>query len=89
MKLKTKPSDKTHRRYLLINGNKKDIEAAILEGIGSIGWGKADPIFIKEINGKNILAVERKSVDLIKASFELYNKPILVEKVSGTIKSLN
>lgn len=77
------PSHKENRRYILFEGNKKDVENAILEYIGVLGFSKASPFFIKE----NIVAVNREEIEKVRASFIFKNIKIL--RVSGTIKGLN
>ena len=47
MKLNVKPSQRIKRRYLLIEGSKENIEKAILDYLGALGWAKASPIFVK------------------------------------------
>ena len=85
MKIKIKPSARIKRRYLLFKGGtKSEIEKVILDYIGILGWAKASPVFVKS----NILAVERKMVEDIKASFELCKKDIEIKKTSGTLKGL-
>ena len=79
-----KPSMRENKRYLLIGGNmaKEEIEKAILDYVGILGWAKACPVFVSH----NILAVNRQEVDKIKASLELAK--IRVKRVSGTLKGL-
>ena len=87
MKLKTKPSEKVHRRYLLLEGkgvSKDKVEKIILDYVGVLGWAKAKPLFV----GNNKLAVETKSVTNVVASFELCKEDIKVKRVSGTLKGL-
>lgn len=81
-----KPSMKENKRYLLLKGNftKEDVEKDILKYIGVLGWAKAAPVWVSE----KILAVNRESVDKVKASFVLSEKEIEVIRVSGTLKSL-
>jgi RNase P/RNase MRP subunit POP5 len=88
--LKIKPSAKIHRRYLLISGSKKDIENVILDYIGILGWAKAAPTFVMrhDFSGKQVLAIERKSLNDVRASFELTDKKVEILKVSGTLKGL-
>ena len=88
MILKLKPSARAKKRYILIKGEKKDIEDSILEYLGMLGWAKASPIFVKNLSDKITLAVNRKEVDNIIASFTLSKNKIEVLKVSGTIKGL-
>lgn len=88
MKLKIKPSAKIKRRYLLIEGSKKDIEKTILDYIGILGWAKAAPLFVKSKGNKSLLAIDRKEIDSVRAAFALSDKKISVLKVSGTLKGL-
>ena len=88
MKLKLKPSARIKRRYLLIEAKSKDeIEKTILDYIGILGWADAAPQFVE--SEKNfILAIERKSLTNVRASFELSLAKIKVLRVSGTLKGL-
>lgn len=86
MTLKFKPSAKIKRRYLLLEGKKSDIEKAILDYIGVLGWAKASPVFLK--SKKQILSVNRKELSNIRASFEISDSKIKILKVSGTLKGL-
>ena len=88
MKAKTNASEKVRRRYLLISGEKEEIEKTILDYLGILGFGKARPVFIEKKGEKIILAVERNSINDIRASIELSGKKIKVIRVSGTIKGL-
>ena len=86
-----KPSHREKKRYLLLSGkdtNEKSIDESILDYIGILGYAKASPkIVIK--NKKNlILAVNRKELDKIRASFLLSGKNIKILKVSGSLKKL-
>ena len=80
------PSHREKKRYLLLEGKnlKKNVPAAIKEFVGILGLSEATPIFVK----KNIVSVNRKSLDKVKASFAIYSEKINVKKVSGTIKGL-
>jgi len=85
-----KPSHREKKRYLLLEGkdaNKKSIESAILEYVGILGYALASPQIIKS-GKKVILAINRKSLDKIRASFLICRKNIKILKVSGTIKKL-
>ena len=91
VKLKTKPNTRERSRYLLIKGKKEEIEGAILEFLGILGWAKANPrfVFIKGLEkGKIVLTVDRKELDNIRAAFEMSKDKIEVLKVSGTLKGL-
>jgi RNase P/RNase MRP subunit POP5 len=90
-----KPSHREKKRYLLIQGKdseKKIVEEVILEFIGVLGYAEACPQFIKSSEnkeGKIILAVNRKSVDKIRASFLMSEKDLKIIRVSGTIKKIS
>lgn len=89
MKLKSKPSARLNRRYLLIQANsKQDIESAILDYIGILGWAKAAPIFVNSAKQNFILAIERKELINVRAAVESSDKEIKILKVSGTLKGL-
>jgi len=88
MKLKSKPSAKIKRRYLKIDGKKSEVEKAILDYIGILGWAKASPVFLRS-SPKIILSVERKSVTNVRAAFEVSPYKISTINVSGTLKGLN
>jgi RNase P/RNase MRP subunit POP5 len=78
-----KPSMREKKRYLLLGEvDKKEVEKAILDYVGILGYAKASPVFIKS----DVLAVNRKEVDKIKAALLLAS--IQVKRVSGTLKGL-
>ena len=83
-----KPSHREKKRYLLIKGkdaNKNNIDGAILEFIGILGYSEASPNFIKIEKNKVVLAINRKSLDKIRTSFLLSNKDIKIIRVSGSV----
>jgi len=84
MEKKLKPSLRENKRYLLISGSKKDVEEAILDYIGILGFGQCGIRWIKS----NIVAVNRKMVDNVRASLVVSSKDLSVGKVSGTLKGL-
>jgi RNase P/RNase MRP subunit POP5 len=90
--LKLKSSARESKRYILLKGNKSEVEKAILDFIGILGYSKAAPYWVidrKKIgNGNLILSVNRKEIDKIKASFAISADKIEVLKVSGTLKGL-
>ncbi len=88
MKLKTKPSAKIKRRYLLIQGTKEKVEKAILDYIGILGYAKASPQFVKTKSKNLVLAIETKSLIEVRAAFEISPQKIKILKVSGTLKAL-
>jgi RNase P/RNase MRP subunit POP5 len=90
MKLKSKPSQRIKKRYLLIHGKKDEVEKAILDYLGILGYAKASPLFVNvnEKQGSLILAVDRAEINNIRAAFEIV-KNVKVIKVSGTIKGLS
>jgi len=86
-----KPSHREKKRYLLIRGkdsDKKNIEETILEFIGVLGLAEASVQVVKTTNSGIIIAINRGSLDKIRASFLLSEKDLKIVKVSGTIKKL-
>lgn len=82
-----KPSHRERKRYLLIEkADRQEIEKAILDYIGILGYAKASPRIIKQEKNKMILAINRKELDKIKAAFLFCD--IKVKKVSGSLKKL-
>jgi len=81
------PSHKENKRYLRLKGKNLKINAnkAIKEFIGTLGLSEASPTWIKQ----NILSVNRKSLDKVRASFAIWPETIEVERVSGTLKGLD
>ncbi len=83
-----KPSMREKKRYLLVRGSVKDIEKAILQGIGVIGASKVGLNWIKSEKNKAIISVNRKSVDFVRACFAIWPKKLWIERVSGTLRGL-
>jgi len=86
-----KPSHREKKRYLFIVGrdaDKKNIEEVILEFIGVLGYAETCPQVVKSSVGKVILAVNRKSIDKLRASFLMSEKDLKIVQVSGTLKKL-
>ena len=75
-----------------MEGKKEDIEKAILDYIGILGWAKASPVFVKDIKNqfdkKTVLAVNRKELDNVRAALEVSNFNIKILRISGTLKGL-
>jgi len=88
MKLKLIPSMKIKRRYILFNtNNQEQIEQVVLDSLGTLGWAKTSPVFIKD-EGKLVLSVKSSSLDELRAALELSDKELKVLAVSGTLKGL-
>ena len=86
-----KPSHREKKRYLLVHGDdakKEEIEKAILDYVGVLGFAKAGPQVIKKIPEGIILAVNREEIDRVRASILLSGKKIEIKKVSGTLRGL-
>lgn len=86
--LKLKPSARNDRRYLLIKGTRSNVEKAILEFIGVLGWAEASPVFVSEVSDRITLAVNRKALSKVKAALTLAKDTLDVLRVSGTLKGL-
>ena len=85
-KLKLKPSARDKRRYFLANASNANIEAAILEYIGVLGFAKSAYMFVKKSGTKSVGSCLRESLNDVRASLAF--KKIKIEKVSGTLKGL-
>ena len=86
--LKLKKSAKESKRYLLIESSKSLIEKAILDYVGILGWARSAPYFVKKDGGKQILKINSKEINDIRAALALSADKIKVLKVSGTLKGL-
>lgn len=85
-----KSANREKKRYLLLSGkdiDAKNIDEAILDFIGVLGYAEASPQIIKN-NGKIIIAINREMLDKIRTSFLVSGKDIQIVKVSGSIKKL-
>ena len=83
-----KPSIREKKRYLLVKGDIKDIEKAILEGIGVLGMSKTGFGWIKTGKESAVISINREALNHVRASFAIWPKKIEVEKVSGTLRGL-
>ncbi len=85
-----KPSMRENKRYLLIQGGelRKNVERAILDFIGILGYSKAGLEWIKDNKDSAVISVNREAVDSVRASLAVFPKKIEVRKVSGTLKGL-
>lgn len=85
-----KPSARERKRYILVKGKniKENIEKAIFDFSGILGFAKSGLKYIK-INSKSaIISINRDCLELIRASFAVSKESLEIEKVSGTLKSL-
>lgn len=83
-----KPSHREKKRYLLIKGkdaSKKIIEEVILEFIGVLGYAETAANFIKSDKGNVVLAINRGSLDKVRASFLISKRNLEIVKVSGSV----
>ena len=85
-----KPSMREKKRYLLVHGEdlRKNIEKAILDFIGVLGFSKVGLEFIKSDKDSAIISVNREMVDSVRASLCVFSKKMEVKMVSGTLKGL-
>ena len=83
--LSQKPSNKIQRRYILFSiKDKGKINSILADYLGILGLAKASPMFVED----NILAINSKEIDAIRAAIELSSENIRILKVSGTLKGL-
>ena len=85
-----KPSMREKKRYLLVSGKelRKNLEKAILDFIGVLGFSKIGLEWIKGDDNSAIISVNRETVDAVKASLCVWSKEMEVKMVSGTLKGL-
>jgi RNase P/RNase MRP subunit POP5 len=85
-----KPSMREKKRYLLVKGKdlKENIEKAILDFTGILGMSKTGLEFVKNSADSAIIAVNRGSVDHVRAGLAVWPEKIEVLRVSGTLKGL-
>ncbi len=83
-----KPTMRENKRYLIVKGKIADIERAILDFIGVLGMSRASLVWIKRGKDSAVIAVNRGSVDHVRASFAAWPEDIRVLRVSGTLKGL-
>ena len=77
-----------NKQYLDVKGAVNHVEKAILEFIGVLGMSKAGLNWIKKGKNGGIIAVNRGSVNHVRASFAVWPEKIEVKKISGTLKGL-
>ena len=84
------PSMRENKRYLFVRGKnlKENIEKAILDFIGVLGYAEAGLKLIKSDNEKAVIAINREALNKVRAAFAASPEKIQIEKVSGTLKGL-
>lgn len=87
-KLRLKPSQIESRRYFIVSSTKEDVEKAIKDYIGILGFAKSSYMAVeyKKSKDKLIGSCSSKYLEDIRASLAF--KKIKIEKVSGTLKGL-
>ena len=87
-KLKLRPSARDKRRYFLVRARNAEVEDAILDYVGVLGFAKAAymKVVTKDFPGMLVGSCLVKSLDEVKAALVLAG--IRVEKVSGTLRGL-
>ena len=85
-RLKLKPSARDKRRYFLVGTSNAKVEAAILEYVGVLGFGKSAYMYVKKSGTKSVGSCLVKSLEDVRASLAFAG--IRIEKVSGTLKGL-
>ncbi len=87
-KLKLRPSARDKRRYFLVRASNAEVEDAILDYVGVLGFAKSAYVKVntKEFPGMLVGSCLVKSLDEVRAGLVLAG--ISIEKVSGTLKGL-
>ncbi len=85
-----KPTMRENKRYMLVKGKnlRENIEKAILDFIGILGMSKAGLEFINADSSSAIIAVNRESLNHVRASLCVFPEKMEVARVSGTLKGL-
>lgn len=83
-----KPSARERKRYLFIKGSINYLEKAIIDFIGVNGMSKTGFKFIKKNKTSAIIAINRKTLNEVRAAFCVFPEKISVENVSGSLKKL-
>lgn len=83
-----KPSMRENKRYLLVTGHVEDVEESILNFAGVLGMSKTGLEFVRREKNSCVIAVNRESVDHVRAGFAVWRREITTERVSGTLKRL-
>jgi RNase P/RNase MRP subunit POP5 len=80
------PSHRERKRYLLLKGKnlKKNVYDSIKEFIGILGLSEVSLKWIK----KDVLCINRRSLDKVRASFVVWPEEIKILKVSGSLRGL-
>jgi len=89
-KLKLRPSARDKRRYFLVRATNGEVETAILDYVGVLGFARSAYMSVKEkgISDKGMMigSCLVGSLDEVRAGLALAG--IFVERVSGTLKGL-
>ena len=89
-KLKLRPSARDKRRYFLVRAKNGDVEDAILDYVGVLGFAKSAYLEVRGsgVGGRDYIigSCLVKSLDEVRAGLALAG--IGVERVSGTLKGL-
>jgi len=81
---------KENKRYLLVRGKslKQNVEKAILDFIGVLGFSKCGLSWVKVDANSAIICINREMVDSVRASLVVWPEKMEVVKVSGTLRGL-
>lgn len=84
------PAIREKKRYLLLEGKnlQANVEKAILDYVGVLGYSKAVPTWIKIGKEKGVLSINRASLNDVRTSLVLDKNKIRIKKVSGTLRGL-
>ena len=86
-RLNLKPSARDKRRYFLVSGgSNENIEKAILEYLGVLGFAKSAYVYVKRFKGRVVGSCLRGAVEDVRAALAFGKMKI--DKVSGTLKGL-
>jgi hypothetical protein len=87
-RLKLRPSARDKRRYFLVRARNGNVENAILDYVGILGFARSAylKVVTKDFPGKLVGSCLVKSLDEVRAALAFAG--ISLERVSGTLKGL-
>lgn len=85
-----KPTMREKKRYLLVKGQNsaENIKKSLFEFLGVLGMSKTNLAFISKNKNFSIISVNREMLNQVRAGLCLSKERLVVENVSGTLKSL-
>lgn len=88
MALGKKASHRLHHQYVLFeSGEPKEVEQGLLEGLGLLGWMRAQ-LVIEKMGSHVVVACHPKMIRDVRAAAVLCSPSLVIRAVSGTLAGL-